>query len=747
LKYLLSILLSIIGFISFAQKPAPSLSLKKATGIIELNGILDEADWQKAEIAGDFYQNFPADTSFAKTKTEVKVTYDDNFIYVGAICYDDMGSNYVIQSLKRDFSYSESDAFAVFIDPFNDQTNGFSFAVNPLGVQREGLLQAGGGNGVTATWDNKWFSKVTRNKDGYVVEMAIPFKSVRYNDDISTWGINFSRNDLQRNENSSWAAVPRNFNIATMAFTGQLNWDNPPKKAGTNISIIPYAITGAINDYQNDTLYTQLNAGLDAKIAVTSSLNLDLTINPDFSQVEVDNQPVNLTRFSISLPEKRQFFIENSDLFSRFGFRQIRPFFSRRIGIHQGQTVPILYGTRLSGKVNDKWRIGLMNMQTSAKDFVSTTDTTTLLGQNYTVAAVQRQVFKRSNIAAIFVNRQQLDNEGIEHSNYNRIAGLDYNIASADNKWQGKLFYHQAIAPGQKTNYEASSNASWLMYSTQKLFVMWNHEYVGKKYNAEVGFVPRNNVNNTRDTTNGKFGTNERTTYWRLEPMAEYKFYPKSGPINFHGPALYYNLYTDHNFDVTDAFIMPHYKVNLRNTSSVQLHYHEWYTKLPYGTDVTFLFNDPSDTIPSGEYRYRGGVLKLQSDKRKKLNWNANIAYGSYYIGDKFTINGGLKYRIQPWGVFSMTYSNDRITLPAPYGSANITRIGPKIELSFTKSVFFSTLVQYNTQIENVNINARLQWRFKPMSDLYIVYTDNYDPYLRAKNRALVVKFIYWLSL
>lgn len=740
MKHLLLIFLLLNTFVLNAQnnKPTPTLHIKKAQQKIQLDGILDESDWTNAEKAAEFYQNYPADTSYSITKTEVWMTYDEHFIYVGAQCYDDMGCNYVIQSLKRDFSYPLSDAFAVYFDPFNDQTNGFSFAVNPLGVQREGLLENGGSNGVTTSWDNRWFSKVTCNKNGYVVEMAIPFKTLRYNSDIKEWGINFSRNELQRNENSAWAAVPRNFNIATMAFNGKLIWDAPPKKAGMNLSIIPYGIAGTNIDYQNDTSYYKLNTGLDAKVAVTSSLNLDLTINPDFSQVEVDDQPVNLTRFSIQLPEKRQFFIENNDLFARFGFSMIRPFFSRQIGIYNGQHVPILFGARLSGKVNKNWRIGVMNMQTAEKTFYYPNDTILLAPQNYTVAAVQRQVFKRSNIAAIFVNRQKIDGNGIDHGNYNRIVGLDYNIASADNKWQGKLYYHQSLTPGINNNYRSATNASWLMYSTQKWFVMWNHEYVGKNYNAEVGFVPRNRM------FNPKTDAYETLSYWRLEPMIQYKIYPKSSIINYHGPALYYDLYTDSIYKPTDAFIMPHYKVFFINSSSFELHYHEWYTRLLYDTDITFSGNTP---IPAGEYRYRGGVLKYTSNQRKKLNGNINIAYNTYYFGDKFSINGGLNYRVQPWGIFTMTFSNDRIRQPQPYASANITRIGPKIELSFTKSLFLSTLIQYNTQIDNLNVNARLQWRFKPMSDLYIVYTDNYDPNLAIKNRALVVKFIYWLSV
>jgi len=335
-----------------AEKETPTLKIRKATAPIIIDGIIDEPDWKSADVAEDFFQNFPYDSSFAITKTQVKVTYDDQNIYVAAICYDDLPGDYVVQSLKRDFSYPISDAFAVYIDPFNDKLNGFSFAVNPLGAQREGLLQGGGFFGVTTSWDNKWYSKVKRKADRWIVEMAIPFKTIRYQENNITWGINFSRNDLKRNENSSWSPVPRNFNIGSTAFTGTLIFESPPKKPGTNISIIPYAIASTDQDFSSEGDVNQSgNSGFDAKIAVSPSLNLDITLNPDFSQVEVDRQIVNLTRFSLFFPEKRQFFVENSDLFSKFGFRQIRPFFSRNIGLNQGRIMPILAGARLSATV------------------------------------------------------------------------------------------------------------------------------------------------------------------------------------------------------------------------------------------------------------------------------------------------------------------------------------------------------------------------------------------------------------
>jgi len=717
--------------LSASSKSKPTLNIRKAESEIKVDGVLDESDWSTANIASDFFQTFPYDTSFAQTKTEVKVTYDDNFIYVGAVCLDETEGDYVIQSLRRDFTFATSDAFSVYLDPFNDQFNGFSFSVSPMGVQQEGLLANGGGFGSSLAWDNKWFVKVKRYPDKWVAEMAIPFKTIRFKEGLNNWGINFARNDLKRNELSTWSPVPRNFNASTLAFTGQMIWDNPPPKAGGNISLIPYGITEVSRDFEpGEKNEIGFSAGGDAKVAITSSLNLDLTINPDFSQVEVDVQQTNLTRFNLFFPERRQFFIENSDLFSQFGFSRIRPFFSRRIGLESGSKVPIYAGARLSGKINKNWRVGLMNMQTASDTALN------IKPQNYTVAAVQRQVFSRSNIAAILVNRQGFEDSEVQGDNYNRIVGLDYNLASANNRWRGKIFSHFSLSPEASKN--GNANASWINYSTPNWWIMWNHEYVSKSYNAEVGFVPRNVQ---YDPVNDEL---VKKTYWRLEPGITRRFYPKSDLINNHGPGLYIDHFRDENLENTDYQIRPYYFINFQNSASIEVGYEEWFTKLFFETDVTFSSGTP---IPAGEYTYRRGTLSFTSNQRRKFNFRYDVQYGSYYIGTRWSQTADIQWRKQPWGIFSLNMTRHEIRMPDQFKDAFITLVGPRVELSFTKTLFLTTFFQYNTQIDNFNINSRLQWRFKPMSDLYIVYTDNYDQFLNEKNRALVVKLIWWLTL
>ncbi|MFT6027999.1 MAG: hypothetical protein ACI8P5_002277 [Bacteroidia bacterium] len=726
----LLVLLILIPFLASAQD-AKNVRIKKAQGKITLDGILNEADWKSADVAEKFEQTFPFDSSQAETRTDVMLTYDDKNLYIAAICFDEIDGKYVIQSLKRDFSFPVSDAFAVFIDPFDDGANGFSFSVNPLGVQREGTVENGGGFGVTTAWDNRWFSEVKVEDGKWIVEMKIPFKSIRYNSDISEWGINFARNDLKRNESSTWSWVQRGQNVANLAYTGKLLWDAPPKKAGANVSIIPYGIVGVNHDYEVEKkTEVPWNLGLDAKIAVTSSLNLDLTIRPDFSQVEVDRQVTNLSRFSLFFPEQRQFFIENNDLFARFGFSKIRPFFSRRIGLNGGQIVPILGGFRLSGKVNKNWRIGFMSMQTEGGVPQGSNS------ENFTVAAVQRRVFKRSNIGMIFVNKQAFDNFRPEWSDYNRLLGLDFNLASANGKWQGKAFYHHSFSPGDDAFVGA--NATWLMYNSANVTVHWNHEYVNKGYNAEVGFVPR------LSRFNSETGEVEKHTYWRLEPSFSYKFFPKNGKVvNWHGPKVSYDGFFDEQFSETDRYLYAGYKVKFKNTSYLEVGYEEWFTKLFFDTDVTFT---DQEAIGKGGYDYRDGFIFYKTDVRKRFTTSVRGTFGSYYSGTKFTSNVTLGYRAQPFAILSVAYNQNQIWLPNGR-RASLHLIGPKFEFSFTRSIFFTTFFQYNTQADNFNINARFQWRFKPMSDLYLVYTDNYDQTLSVKNRAVVLKLIWWITL
>ena len=708
-----------------AQK---SYQIKKISTPILVDGQLDEAAWSETTFSGEFFQNFPTDTIPAVLDTRIKMAYDDNHLYIAAICNKKADSKNIITSLKRDFD-GESDVFETYISPFKDGTNGFLFGLNPYGVQREGLISSG--SSVDFGWDNTWFSEVSQESNQWVVEMAIPFKTLRFKKGESQWHINFGRRDLTVNETSSWIPVPINYDLQNLGFCGDLVWEAPLKQSGPNISIIPYVSGKASKDYEKDKA-AQLSGSIggDAKIALNSSLNLDITINPDFSQVEVDQQVTNLDRFELFFPERRQFFLENNDLFSNFGFSKIRPVFTRRIGVARDTANDtyvqnnIYYGLRLNGKINNNWRTSILNAQTAKNDSIN------LKSTNFTSAVINRKVFDRSDIGLILVNKQVTFNDkgelSLKSNEYNRVGGAQYSLRSKDNKWNGKSFVLYSLSP--EKSKDSYAHATWLYRNTKHWNIMWNHEYVGDNYDAEVGYTPRTGI-------------------WRLEPMVNYTFYPKGdSKIANHGIEVYTNLYTDNEITtLLDRKIVVGKFFNLKNTSSFELFVNSNYIYLTSSFDPT---NTGGVELPdSTVYPFYDAWIGYQSDLRKKFVATIGSNFGQFYNGEKIGLEGNVSYRIQPYGSIGVKYSAYRIMLPAPYSTKNLVLLGPAVDWAFSRKVFLKGVVQYNNQINNINTNIRFQWRFRPVSDLYIVYNENYTDRYGIKNRSIVLKFIYWLNV
>ena len=728
----LRFLLILLFFCEIAFAQLPGLNIRKATSKVTVDGIMDDADWKTAEVAKDFKQYFPFDSSAAIVPTEVRMTYDDHFIYVFAIMHNNEPRKYVTPSLRRDFRGEANDAFVLVLDTYQDNTNAFQFGVNPFGVQREGLVSNGGTNreDLSLNWDNKWFSEAIISDDLWVCEMAIPFKSIRYKEGVAEWNINFYRIDSHFAERSTWTPVPRAYVLINLAFLRKLHWDQPLQKPGGNISLIPYAASKITHDFEEGTPRdSEITIGGDAKIAISSALNLDLTVNPDFSQVEVDQQVTNLDRFEIFFPERRQFFLENADLFGSFGYTNSRPFFSRRIGVTRdpstGQNIqnPIYGGARVSGKINNNWRLGILDMQAAEDDAIN------LPSINYAVAAVQRKMFARSNIGLMLINKQSFDTTA-----YNRLLGVDYNLASKDSRWTGKFFYHRSFDNAKKDS--TYSTTASLNYAVPNYEWSLLYQDIGANFNPEVGFV-------------------RRKRYKRFAPEGYYNFYPKSKIINSHGPGFDIDYQWNDLYNTTDWDANLWYRAKFQNTAA-------FYTRIR--RDYVYLFTpfDPSGSgglkLPAGTgYYWNSVIIGYDSDARKKLFFDFQSRLGEYYNGYRQSIEGTLSYRIQPYAVLSMDFSYNHIRLPEPYSSSDLVLLGPKFDFTFSRKVFWTTYVQYNNQINNININSRLQWRFRPVSDLFLVYTDNYFAesfengdifYVGGpKFRSLVLKFTYWLNL
>ncbi len=693
---------------------------------ITVDGELSELVWQQAEVAADFQLNAPVDEQPASKRTEVRMAYNEHYIYVAATCFDD--PKLFIETLKRD-SYGESDEFAILLDPVCQRANGYGFGVNAMGAQSEVLLGGDDGDDADESWDNRWFVEVRRMEDRWTLEMAIPFKTLRYKEDLSEWRVNFIRTEPGANEMHCWAAVPRQFEIGDLGYFGTLVWDKAPPKTGSNISFIPYVTSSVHQDFSSDKPTTgDWNIGGDAKIAITPTLNLDLTLNPDFSQVDVDEQVTNLSRFDIFFPERRQFFIENADVFINSGEFNDQPFFSRRIGLDEnGQTVPILYGARLTGNLTDKLRMGAFNMHARGNDV--------RLGQNYSALTFQQRLWARSSVKGIFLNRQSFEGSEAVRDDYGRNVGGDFSLNTPDGKWQAVAGYMHSLKKGFSDRN--SQIYGRLAYSGTRFRTFLEMQHMGENYFADMGFNPRiENYNPETDEV-------VRVGFTQFSNMVDYYTYPNKGRVNYYWAGLENFAWINPDGTLNEWYTRLRYFIFFKNTSQLRFRLNNNYV------DLLFPFALTSTPLPATAYNMTEFNVQFNTDTRRNLSTEWFVVYGEFYNGTKLTYEGSVKLRVQPWGNFSVGVEQNDIWLPEPYGRLHLTLASARAEINFSTRLFWTTFLQYNTQADNFNVNSRLQWRFAPMSDLFLVYTDNYrvEGIFGPKNRTLTLKLNYWLTL
>ena len=595
----------------FAQKPNEKYQyhIFPAASDIRVDGIGSEAAWQNVDVAKDFFMVQPVDTSFSRAKTEVRMTYDKQNLYILVTNFKPVPGTLIVESLRRDFSFNKNDNFLLFMDTFNDRTNGFSFGSNAAGAPWDG--QQYDGAAVNLSWDNRWQTAVKNDDEKWVWEAAIPFKSIRYKPGITTWDINFSRLDLTIAEKSAWAPVPRQFATASLAYT-------------------------------------------------------------------------------------------------------------RRVGLG----VPILYGARLSGKLNKNWRVGVLNVQTSSQD--------SLPGQNFAVVALQRQVFARSNVRLMMVNKDAIHyrpelNGGFNR--YNRNVGAEFNLASVNNLWTGKLMFLKSFTPNRSGDDLA--HAADITYANTHFAFQWQQEYVGSNYNAEVGYVP-NAI---------------RNGYYKVSPRVEYLFFVKSNTLISHGPRLQTTLYWNKQHTLTDNETVFLYSFNFKNRGTASVWTATNYVRLLRPFDPT---NSGREKLATGtEHHWKSAGFEFNSSPKRNFTYTLSTRVGGYYQGGERTnFSADLGYRFQPYVALTLSSNYNNILLPAPWNRVEYWLVGPRVDVTFRNNLFLTTFVQYNNQADNINLNTRLQWRYKPASDLFIVYTDNYLPEnFHVKTRALVIKFTYWWNV
>ncbi len=710
--------------------------IKRTQEPIAVDGKLDESVWQNAQSATDFYYITPIDDKLVEQEdqTEVMMTYDDRNIYLAAICHG--APPYLVTSLKRDGSgFWDGDTFMLSFDPGNERTNGYGFATNSSGVQYDnelsgnlGTRSSGSNGGFNTAWNNKWQAETTVHDDHYIIEMAIPFKTLRYGTS-KTWGVQFNRGNTKSNSFQAWTPVPRQFFGPDLGYNASLVWDEAPKKAKSNIALIPYVLTSTSKDIAAGTpVDNNFDVGWDAKIALTSSLNLDVTVNPDFSQVDVDRQVTNLTNVNIRFPEQRIFFVENNEIFSDFGIPPMRPFFSRKIGLtDDGAPIPILYGARLTGNVTKDTRIGILNMQTKSSEVEP--------GNNYSALSFNHRIFGRSVVKGFFHNRMgykdgeflsddYMRNFGLEldyrsQNGYNRFAGA-YSLSFSDNV-SGKNAYYHTIAQLGSQNFRFYINVAG----------------IGQNYADDMGFIQQQNQFDAVEDKVIKIG------YDHLFSSLSYTIFPDNEKINTHRFSML-NI-GDRERSQNQIFnytVRLSYELALANTSSFSVGFNPTYRRL------LFPFTFTENPLPADEYQWTEVEVEYQSDVRKDFSYTIGGTLGGFYGGNRKSISTEINYRQQPWGNFGVTFEANELTFDEEFGNSTLLLIGPQMEFNFNRDLFWTTFFQYNTQRDNFNINSRFQWRFQPLSDLFLVYTDNYAiEQWGPKNRTLVLKVNYWLNI
>ena len=475
--------------------------------------VLGDPAWADVPAATGFRQTQPDEGAPATERTTVRVLFDEDTLYFGIVCYDRDPAGIVVSDSRRDSSLNNSDSIQVVLDTFRDQQSGFVFGTNPAGQEYDGQVSnegqggrggfggggasSGSGGGFNRNWDGVWQVRTQVSEVGWSAEFAIPFRTISYPNRVDqTWEMNVQRNIRRRNEESYWAPLPRQFNLLRLSLAGQLAGIRVPASASHNLRLTPYVVGEAAHsdtDVRDATIGLG-DVGADVKYAINPSLTLDLTYNTDFAQVEVDQQQVNLDRFSLFFPEKRPFFLENAGAFTISNGRQAAGgsraqtelFFSRQIGIGPGgREIPILGGARMSGKVSDSLSVGLLNMQTESVPGVAPAN-------NFTVARVRRDLPNRSNIGLLFVNRQATGDLAAT-DDHNRTYALDGRWGIGQNGLVSG-FVSRTETPGLEGDDHAYNVVG--TYNSEAWQLTLGYVEIADNFNPEVGFLRRRGFRN-----------------------------------------------------------------------------------------------------------------------------------------------------------------------------------------------------------------------------------------------------------
>jgi hypothetical protein len=701
------------------------LTIVRASGEITLDGLLDEPAWRDAPVANHFIQNDPHEGEPATFDTEVRVLYDDEAVYIGVFAQDDEPGRIIVNDLKKDFNTSTSDNFSVIFDTFRDERNGYRFTTNPAGAKWD-AQSANEGRENNANWDGIWDVKTRITERGWYAEIRIPFRTLKFKrGDPQIWGLNFERKLRRLNEDSYWAPLPRIYELEKLSLAGTLE-GMQGLRPGKNIRVKPFAMTSS-STVRGSTV-GDFDAGLDVKYGVTSGLTWDFTLKTDFSQVEADEQQVNLTRVSLFFPEKRDFFLENSGIF-QFGAtdrsgggvtqgRQNGPqdmllFFSRRIGLSEdGQTIPILGGTRLTGR-QGRYSLGVLTIQQQrAGDMPAA---------NFTALRIRRNILANSDIGAVLLNK---DENG---PRYNRVAGVDANFRFgflAFNGYAAKSVSPQFVMRGSGEDLATRASVNYLSRVWQ-LRAFYNT--VGERFNDEMGFVQRRGVDNgylyvswsARPKWLSRFRLREIRPHWQFDQFTrrdgaglESRYQDWHLPVYFNSGAFF------------ETGVNP-------NVEEV---------RRPFTINSARAVRVDADRYTFDEY-----FVIWNSNSADRFSYSSRYSIGEFYNGYRRGYAFGPSFRPNEHFNTAVNLQINDIELS---GSKYVSKlITARVNYNLSTKMFVNALLQFNTDSRQVSSNLRFNIIHRPLSDFFFVYNEQRDERSGDLiNRALIAKMTYLVA-
>jgi hypothetical protein len=684
--------------------PRPSLAAHRIHAPVRVDGHLDEAVWAEADsTTSDFIQVQPHPGYPASEPTTIKILYDDHALYVGATMWESEPEKLISPGLEQDFQTHDSDILAVALDTYHDKQNGFLFAINPAGAVWDAQT-FNDQRDVATAWEGIVTVRTSVGEDRWTVEMEIPFATLRYNpvQGEQVWGLAFSRRIRRLNEDANWAPVERQHKVYKFSLAGTLTGLRD-LQAGRNLQVKPYVLgaraTGAVRPEADN----QADGGMDVKWGITPRMTLDLTANTDFSQVEVDQEQVNLDRFSLFFPEKRDFFLENEGTFA-FQDVQIRNyrtgsssskfklFHSRRIGLSPDRTpLPIAGGARLTGKLSERTEVGFLEMQTRTDGPVG--DRSLYPAENFAVARVRQLVGDASNVGFMFVNRQQT--AGVGARNYNRSWGVDTNLTLFNDLIVSAYVAHtDELAPTGDSRDAGMVQAAW-RNPLWDMSVLLKH--VGDDFDPGLGFVDRVGVRRLYATV-GAHPQVKSAKVFELNPYVETDFYQKLGGA------------------LESRTLAPSFAVNFTDGGSLTLSAADRYERLFEPEPIA------GNTVAVGTYTWREATASYTLAGSHRVSGTFSVTGGDFYDGNRFSVYASTRLRPNVHFTFDVGVQHNALQLGGTRFNADL--YDARIRWARNVRTFLMGFVQYNQQTEELISNVRFNLIHAPLSDLFLVYTE-----------------------